>query len=108
MVTSKIIFLVLVIVAVAIETGADVLFKLSSNNGKSLLLWLGVGLYTIGTIIWAVSLRHELLSKAIVVFAILNIIAVILVGVLFFKEDLSLFAKIGIGLGVISLVLLQF
>ncbi|MEN9649401.1 MAG: Small Multidrug Resistance protein [Candidatus Parcubacteria bacterium] len=100
-------FFVLLILAVLFETVADVLFKLSYVQSKSVLLWIGVGLYTVGTIIWAMSLKSEYLSKAITLFSVLNLIVVILVGVLFFNESISLINKVGIGLGVISVFLMQ-
>lgn len=100
-------FLILIFAAVVFETIADILFKMSYIQNKSLLLWSGVGLYTIGTIIWAFSLKHEHISKAITLFSVLNLIAIVCVGVLFFNEDLSLVNKIGVGLGVLSVILLQ-
>ena len=44
-------FLLLVIVAVIFEVLADVLFKYWTINAKQLLLWGGVLLYAIGTVI---------------------------------------------------------
>jgi multidrug transporter EmrE-like cation transporter len=38
---------------------------------------------------------------------VLNLIAVALVGVLYFKEDLTLINKIGIILGVVSVILIE-
>jgi drug/metabolite transporter (DMT)-like permease len=67
----------------------------------------GIALYTIGTLIWAYSLRFEALSKAIVIFSVLNLILVVLAGLILFGEKLSLLTVIGIVLGAISVVLLQ-
>lgn len=67
----------------------------------------GVGLYMIGTVIWAYSLKFEYLSKAIIIFAVVNIIVVVLAGVFIFSEDLSLLNKIGILFGIISVILIQ-
>jgi len=64
-------------------------------------------IYFIGSVFWAISLKYEYLSKAISVFAVLNLIIVVLVGVLYFKEDLSLINKIGIGLGILSVILIE-
>lgn len=100
-------FIPLVLAAVALEALADVLFKkwALTNNGGFLLT--GLIIYVTGTIIWAFSLKFEYLSKAITIFSILNLIIVVLVGVFLFKEDLSLINKIGIALGVISVVMIQ-
>ncbi len=61
----------------------------------------------VGTIFWAFSLKYDLLSRAVSIFTVLNFIVVILVGILVFKEDLSFINKIGIGLGVVSVVLME-
>ena len=103
----KSIFFGLVILAVFLEVIGDVLFKRWTLENKNILLIIGLIIYFIGTIFWAISLRYEYLSKAISVFTILNLIIVVLVGVIIFKEDLSLINKIGIGLGVISVILIE-
>jgi len=66
-----------------------------------------LAVYFIGTIFWAFSLRYDYLSKAISVFTILNLIVVVLVGVLYFNEQLSFVNKIGIVLGIASILLIE-
>lgn len=100
-------FFILVSLSVALEIVSDVLFKYWSISSKGLLLWGGLAIYTIGTILWAYSLKFELLSKAITVFTVLNLIVVVIVGAVLFKENLSLVNKIGVLFGVISIILLQ-
>lgn len=104
---NQVSFLVLIFLAVIFEVVADISFKFAHLQNRQLWLWSGMGLYTIGTVIWAFSLRYELLSKAISMFTVLNLIVVILVGVLFFQEHLSLVNKVGIGLGVLAVILMQ-
>jgi multidrug transporter EmrE-like cation transporter len=103
----KSIFFVFVILAVALEVIGDILFKKWAIEKRDLLLAVGLVLYFIGTFFWAFSLRYEYLAKAISVFTILNLIIVVLVGVLMFKEDLSLINKIGIGLGILAIILVE-
>lgn len=103
----KSIFLWLVTIAVALEIIADVLFKYWSINSKGFLLWVGLAIYVIGTLIWAYSLKFEFLSKAITIFTVLNLVVVTLVGVFLFNEHLSLINKIGVLLGIVSVVLVQ-
>ena len=100
-------FLLLIFGAVIFEVIADTLFKSWSLGGKNLFFWVGIALYTIGTFIWAYSLKFDFLSKAISVFTILNLIAVVLIGALYFKENLSSANKLGIVLGIASVILLQ-
>ena len=59
------------------------------------------------TTFWAYSLKYGHLSKAISIFAILNLVILVLVGVFIFKEDLSLTNKIGIILGIIGIILIE-
>ena len=100
-------FFILVSLSVALEIVSDILFKYWSISSKGFLLWGGLAIYTIGTILWAYSLKFELLSKAITVFTVLNLIIVVIVGAVLFKENLSLVNKIGVLFGVLSIVLLQ-
>ncbi|MEK7635850.1 MAG: EamA family transporter [Patescibacteria group bacterium] len=93
--------------AVALEIVADVLFKKWSLGNKNYLLIAGLAIYMIGTFFWAYSLKFEHLSKAISVFAVLNLIILVLVGVFIFKENLSLVNKIGIILGIIGIILIE-
>ena len=100
-------FFYLVGAAVIFEIVADVLFKYWSIDARSIFLWAGVALYGLSTIIWANSLRFEMLSKAITIFTVLNLVIVVLAGVVLFNENLTIVNKIGILLGVLSVVLVQ-
>ena len=86
---------------------ADGLFKKWALGDRGLFLAIGLGAYFIGTVFWAFSLKHEYLSKAISVFTVLNMVAIVLVGVLYFKEELSAINKLGICLGVGAVILLE-
>ncbi len=103
----KFIFFCLIALAVALEVIGDIFFKKWSIDNRNVLLYVGLLIYFIGTVFWAISLKYEYLSKAITVFTVLNLVIVALVGVLYFKEDLSLINKIGIGLGILSVVLIE-
>lgn len=100
-------FFYLIILAIVFEVIGDIFFKKWSVDGKNLLFHVGLVIYFIGTIFWAISLKYGYLSKAISVFTVLNLIVVVLVGVLYFREDLSLVNKIGIGLGILSVILIE-
>ncbi len=103
----KLLFFGLILLAILFEVFGDILFKKFALQNKNYFLIIGLIIYFIGTFFWAVSLKYESLSKAISIFTILNLIAVVLVGVLMFKENLSLINKIGIFLGVLSIILIE-
>ncbi|MDD5416500.1 MAG: SMR family transporter [Candidatus Aenigmarchaeota archaeon] len=107
MINAKIMFFILILLAVALEVAGDIFFKKWSIENKNILLLLGISIYFIGSIFWAFSLKYEYLSKAITLFTVLNLIVVILVGALFFKENLTLMNKLGILLGIVSIILLE-
>ncbi len=103
----KFVFILLIVLAVILEVIGDVFFKKWAIGNKNILLIIGLLVYFIGTVFWAFSLKYEFLSKAISIFTILNLIIVVLVGVIYFKEDLSLINKIGIITGIISVILVE-
>ena len=103
----KKIFLSIVLIAVVLEVIADVLLKKWAINNKVVFIISGIALYTAATFVWAYSLKFELLSKAITVFTILNLLLVVVAGVIIFKENLSVTNKIGIILGLFAIILLE-
>lgn len=97
----------LTFLGVGFEIAGDVFFKKWTVENKPLLIWIGFAIYSVGALFWAFSLKYEMLSKAISIFTILNLVIVALIGVVFFKENISIVAKIGIILGIISIVLIE-
>lgn len=95
------------VLAVVFEVIADIFLKKWSIESKNILLGIGLFLYFIGTVFWAITLKYENLAKAVSIFTILNFILVVLVGMIIFKEDMSLINKIGIGLGIVSVILIE-
>ncbi len=107
MFNNKIVFLALMLIAVGLEIFADIVLKKWSLDNRSSLLVLGIAIYTIGTIFWAFSLKYQYLSQAIVAFTVFNLLAVVMVGIIYFGEQLTVTTKIGIGLSIVSLILLE-
>lgn len=103
----KLIFFLILIFAVLLEVTGDFYFKKWSTQNKIGLIFLGFLFYTLGSLFWAASLKYELLSKAGLIFMILNIILITLMSIFYFNEQLSVANKIGIGLGIISIILLE-
>lgn len=100
-------FFGLIIIAVTLEIIGDIFFKKWALENHQWLLYLGLLIYFCGTIFWAFCLKQEFLSKAVSIFTVINLIAVVLVGTLYFQEELSLINKIGIGLGILSVILIE-
>jgi len=104
---AKLLFWIFVILGVSLEIAGDIYFKKWVAEHRNLFLLVGFGIYALGAIFWALSLKYELLSRAISVFTVLNLIIIALVGVLFFDEKLSSVNKLGIGLGILSILLIE-
>lgn len=100
-------FWLLIFAATMIDTFGDISSKYSAVKGKNIYLFTAVILYILSTFIWAISLKHQELSKATVIFNTLNIITVVLAGVYIFNETLSLINIAGIILGIVSIILLS-
>jgi len=106
-ITLKFIFFGLILSGTIFEVMGDVFFKKWILADKNILLYVGLFAYLIGTVFWAFSLRFESLSKSISIFTVLNLIIIVLVGVFCFRENLSMLNKIGIILGIISVLFLE-
>lgn len=106
-ISLKLLFWALMLSGVALEVTADVLFKKWSVENESFLFILGLIIYAIGTVFWASTLKYEFLSKSASIFLLLNLIGIVLVSVLIFKDNLSFANKAGILLGIVSIVLIE-
>ena len=103
----RVAFLALILIATLFEVIGDILLKYWAIDNNQHYLLAGLGVYFIGVVFWAFSLRYDYLSRAISIIVILNLIIVVLIGVYMFKEQLSFVNKIGIGLGILSVILLE-
>jgi drug/metabolite transporter (DMT)-like permease len=105
--SEKILFWIFISLGAGLEVAGDVFFKKWSTENRPILIWSGYFVYSIGGLFWAYSLKYEMLSKAVSIFIIVNLVIAVLVGTIFFKENLSAVAKLGILLGIISIVLIE-
>ena len=83
-----------------LEVWGDIYFKKQS-------FLIGMILYTLGTVFWALSLRFGDLSKLIIVFSVLNLTLAVVAGVYLFNEHLTWIQWVGVGLGSVSVILLS-
>jgi multidrug transporter EmrE-like cation transporter len=100
-------FIALILIGTFLEVCGDILFKKWSIEGKNILLMVGLLVYFAGAVPWALSLQYAEVSEAIVVFMVLNVIGVVLAGMVLFHETITDIQKVGIGLGILSIVLLE-
>lgn len=107
-VVLKATFIGLIAAAVLFEVEADIFLKKWAIDSKNIFLCIGLLVYFIGTIFWTISLKYEHLSIAISFFTIFNLLVGVLVGVFYFKEDLSIVNRIGIMVGVLSIFLIEY
>jgi multidrug transporter EmrE-like cation transporter len=105
--SARILFILFVTVAVGFEIFADVFFKRWTITNQRSLLIGGLIIYFIGTCFWAYSLKYGELSRAVAFFTILNMLAITAIGVFLFQEKLTNLNWLGIGLGILSIILLE-
>lgn len=100
---------VLAVVALSIigVTG-DYFIKLAGNKPAIQMQWflLGAAIYSLSSIGWLFAMRHIKLTTLGAIYATTSALALVAVGVLFFKEKLTLTEIIGIVLALVSVWLL--
>lgn len=100
-------FFVLMAFGVVLEVAGDVLFKKWSLTGTRTWLVVGFGLYSMGAIGWALSLRYEGLAKAVTVFMVANVVLAVVAGLVLFGEKLNAWNWLGVGLALLAIVLCE-
>lgn len=85
----------------------DYFAKRWSMDNNTFTLALLMVFYAASGVFWGISLKHGELSKGTLIINLLNVMVIIGVGVGLFGEKLTLENKIGIGLGILSLYLIQ-
>lgn len=87
------------------ECIADIFAKDWSLKGGSLLAFLALASYVIANTFWLFALKNGSgLGKGAIIFSIVTAVVAIIIGIFFYKEDVSRLQMIGIFLGLISLV----
>lgn len=105
---SKIPVLVLLGIGVAFVVAGDVFAKLwSFHPDKSLLFWITVVAYGLSSFFYIPTLLREGLVITSILWSLLGFVGFLVVGLIFFKEHLTLIQTIGVGLGIVSLVILS-
>lgn len=105
-------FYAFLVLAVVLEGAADLMLRQwglerAAGGGRWGLFAVSLAIYMGGAVCWGLSLQYREVSRGIVAFAVLNVLAVAVAGVLLFGEELSLVNRVGIVLGLCSLVLVE-
>jgi drug/metabolite transporter (DMT)-like permease len=99
----------LVILLAAVGVFADALLKQASQQPRAFLsvpFLSGMVLYALTAFGWIIVLRHMTLASAGAVYAVSVVLLLVVVGVGWFGETVSLREKLGIAMAVCSLALL--
>lgn len=89
---------------------ADAVIKLAADSDHSVwsgLVFGGSVLYAMAAVLWFYAMQHVSLVQAGVAYSMLSLIALAIVGVLFFGETLHTREYLGLGLAVASMALLS-
>jgi undecaprenyl phosphate-alpha-L-ara4N flippase subunit ArnF len=87
----------------------DYVLKLAADRGHgafSVAVGLGVLLYAVSALLWFAAMRHLTLGQAGVAYSMLTLVALALIGALFFGERLGLRECAGIGCALTAMVLM--
>lgn len=103
--TSLIVTVLLAMIGVV----ADAVIRISGNGAKFIdIKWFIIGavLYCATAFGWFYVMKYLKFSTIGVFYGISSLLILTIVGVVFFKESLNMYEMIGIGLAIISMVLL--
>lgn len=103
----KLIFVFLITAGAFFELAGDIVLKYWAISNRGTLMVIGLLVYFIGSIFWAYSLRHETLSRSLIVFSLSYLILGALAGLLYFKETLTPRQLAGVGLALVAIILIE-
>lgn len=95
------------ILLIFFEMAADILSKEWSLHGNW-IRWTGAILgYVVANVFWLFALKGGSgLARGAAIFSIASAIIALILGVILYKENLTTIQSIGIGMGIISLILI--
>lgn len=86
---------------------SDVVIKQAADTKNNWYLYLGMALYAGDAVLWWWVYRYAKFSTVAIIYALFTILLSIIIGVLFFKETITMREIIGIILGIIAVSLLS-
>ncbi len=99
--------IILIALSGIILTGGDLLMKTWVANGKQAFYFIGLIIYLIGLIFLAQSFKYKNIAIASLLVILFNVITLLFVSWLFYKETLSSIQLFGVLLGIVTVVILE-
>lgn len=89
-----------------IVIAGDTLIKIAADNAAltSRHMALGIGLYGTSAVLWFFAMRHITLAQAAVAYSMLTLIALCVIGAVWFDEPLGAREFVGIGFALAAMV----
>lgn len=99
--------LLLLFIGGVVLTAGDIVMKKWVISDSSYLYIIGIVIYMIGMNFLAVSFKYKNIAVASTLFVLFNVITLLIVSWVFFKERLSVTEIIGVALGLASVTVLE-
>ncbi len=97
-------------ITAAVVIAGDFVLKLAADNGKPLwsgYVFAGVAIYGVSAIFWFYAMRHVTLAQAGVAYSMLTLLALCVIGVVWFDEQIFLREYLGIACALAAMVLMM-
>jgi multidrug transporter EmrE-like cation transporter len=91
-----------------ILTAGDIIMKKWINTQSNVFYTFGIVVWVIGLLFLAESFKFKNIAVASTIFVIINVVTLLIVNWLYFKEKLSGLETFGIFLGIVAITLLEF
>jgi small multidrug resistance pump len=102
--------IVIASVLALLGVAGDFFIKLSSATEhpyKSWSFYVGLIIYALTAFGWVYAFRYLKLSTLGVIYGVVTVLALVVLGVLYFKESINIYEAFGVVLGISSIVLLS-
>ena len=103
----KLLPIVIIALSGIILTVGDLSMKAWVANGKQIFYFIGLIIYLTGLIFLAQSFKYKNIAVASLLVVLFNVITLLFVSWLFYKETLSSIQLFGVLLGVVAVVILE-
>ncbi|MBA3733293.1 EamA family transporter [Patescibacteria group bacterium] len=106
---SSLISFIIIICLAIVGVSADYFIKLSGNSEKYIIIsyfFIGMVIYALTAFGWFYVMKNTRLSVLGIIYSVSTSVLLLMIGVIFFKEQLTVYNVIGVVLGIISIIFL--